>query len=515
MEQYFSRDKGFTKEPESYWIASTDNTNYPTLDKNITVDVAIVGGGMTGITSGYLLTKEGLKVAIVDADHILNGTTGHTTAKITSQHSLIYDKMINQIGIEKAKQYAQSNEEAIKLISNIIKEKNIDCDFSTQTAYVFTQSDDYIKDIKNEVKAALDLGIDAFYTDNLPLPFPIKGGVGFKNQAQFHPRKYLLSLAEDIAKEGSHIFENTKAIDIEEVENSDKYSVIMGNGKSITASKIIIASHYPFSNIKGMYFSRIYQERSYIVAIKSKEKFPDGMYISAEQPTRSLRSQPYGSEELILIGGENHKVGHGNDINTNYKNLIDFANENFEVEEILYRWSAQDCTTMDYIPFIGSINSKHPNIYIATGFKKWGMTSSTVSAMTLRDLIVKGQSPWAEVYDPARFTYSGSIWHFIKENLDVAVNFISGKLFSGYMDNDIEKGQGKVIDIDGQKVGAYKDEEGKLYFINTTCTHMGCEVKWNDAERTWDCPCHGSRFSPTGDVIDGPAFEPLERIEIK
>lgn len=515
MKQYYSSDTGFTKEPESYWIASTDTTNYPALEENITVDVAIVGGGMTGITSGYLLTKEGLKVAIVDADNILNGTTGHTTAKITSQHSLIYDKLIKQIGMDKAKQYAQSNEEAIKLIAKIIEEKNIDCDFKWQDAYIYTQDDNYIKDIKNEAKAAIDLGIDAFFIDKLPLPFPIKGAVGFRKQAQFHPRKYLLSLANDITEGGSYIFENTKAIDIEEIENSDKYSVIMENGKSITAPKVIIASHYPFSNIKGMYFSRIYQERSYIVAIKAKSKFPDGMYINAETPTRSLRCQPYGDSELILVGGENHKVGHGKDINQSYKNLIDFANENFEVEEILYRWSAQDCTTMDYIPFIGSITSKHPNIFIATGYKKWGMTTSTVASMMLKDIITNGKSPWAEVYDPARFTYASSIWHYIKENLDVAANFISGKLYSGSMDTEIEKGQAKVMDIDGQKVGAYRDESGKLYLVNTTCTHLGCEVKWNDAERTWDCPCHGSRFSPTGDVIDGPAFDPLETIELK
>lgn len=513
MEQYYSPDKGFTKEPESYWIASTGTTDYPTLEEDITVDVAIVGGGMTGITSGYLLKKEGLNVAIVDADRILNGITGHTTAKITSQHDLIYDKMINQIGIEKAKQYAESNEKAIKFIAQIVEEKNIDCDFSWQSAYVYTQSDTYVDQIKNEVKAAQDLGIKASYVEDLPLPFPIKAAVRFDEQAKFHPRKYLLSLAEDVAGDGSYIFENTKAVDIEE-EDDNKYSVVMRNGKKIIASKIIIASHYPFSNIKGLYFAKIYQERSYIVAIKAKSKFPDGMYINVEEPARSLRSHPFDDGELILVVGESHKVGHGDDINTHYKNLIDFANENFEVEEILYRWSAQDCMTMDDIPFIGSINSAHPNIYIATGFKKWGMTSSTVSAMILKDFITKGESPWAEVYDPSRFISDGSVWTFIKENLDVAVNFISGKLFPGSPNNDIEKGEGKIIDIDGQKVGAYRDEEGKLYFVNTGCTHLGCQVKWNSAERTWDCPCHGSRFSPAGDVIEGPTVKPLERIEV-
>ena len=516
MNQYYSPDTGFMKEPESYWIASTDTTNYPTLEEDITVDVAIVGGGITGITCGYLLKKEGLTVAIIEADRIVKGTTGHTTAKITSQHDLIYDKMIKQLGMDKAKQYAQSNEEAIQLITKIIKEENIDCDFRPQSAYIYTQLDEYVAQIKNEVQAAQNLGINASYIENLPLPFPIKAAVKFHGQAEFHPRKYLLSLAEHIPGNGGYIFENTKAVGIEtEGEKGDKYFIVTENGKKINASKIIIASHYPFSNLRGLYVSRIYQERSYIVAIKAKSKFPDGMYISAEESGISLRSQPYGDSELILIGGGNHKTGHGNDMNIHYRNLIDFANENFDVEEILYRWSAQDCMTMDDIPFIGSINSNHPNIYVATGFKKWGMTISAVSAMVLKDIIVKGESPWAEVYDPARFTYSGSIWHLIKENIDVAINLISGKLLSESIDTDIKKGEGKAIDMDGEKAGAYRNEEGRLYLVNTTCTHLGCEVKWNNAEKTWDCPCHGSRFSPNGDVIEGPAFKPLERIEIE
>lgn len=511
MQQYFSPDKGFIKEPESYWIASTDTTDYPALEEDISVDVAIIGGGITGITAGYLLKKEGLKVAIVEANRIACGTTGHTTAKITSQHDLIYDKMISQIGIEKAKQYAESNEKAIQLIAKIIEKNNIDCDFKWQNAYVYTQSDDYVEQIKKEAKAARLLGIKASYVETLPLPFPIKAAVQFEGQAKFHPRKYLLKVAQHVDGNGNYIFENTKAVGIEKKE---RCSVIVENGKKITASKIIIASHFPFSNFRGLYFSRIYQERSYIVAIKAKSKFPDGMYINAEKPTRSLRSHPFGDGEIVLAVGENHKTGYGSDVNIHYKNLIDFANQNLEVEEILYRWSAQDCTTMDNIPYIGNITSDHPNIYVATGFKKWGMTSGTVSAMILKDLIVKVENPWAEVYDPSRSININSIWTFIKQNLDVAVSLVSGKLSTGSPDNNIEKGEGKIIDIAGQKIGAYRDEKGKLYFINTTCTHMGCEVKWNSAERTWDCPCHGSRFWPTGDVIDSPAFKPLDRIEV-
>jgi glycine/D-amino acid oxidase-like deaminating enzyme/nitrite reductase/ring-hydroxylating ferredoxin subunit len=511
MQQYYSPDKGFSKEPESYWIASTDTTNYPALEEDITVDVAIVGGGITGITTGCLLKRAGLKVAIMEADRIARGTSGHTTAKITSQHGLIYDKIATQIGMKKAKRYAQSNEKAIKLIASIIEKINIDCDFKWQDAYVYTQSDDYIEKIKKEVGIAQCLGIKASYTTDLPLPFPIKAAIRFEKQAKFHPRKYLLKVAQYIDGDGSYIFENTNVVGI---EREKQCSVVAENGKRITASKIIIASLFPFSNFRGLYFSRMFQERSYIVAIKAKSKFPEGMYINAEKPTRSMRSHPFGDGEILLVAGEHHKTGRGKDENVHYKNLIDFADKNFGIEGILCRWSAQDCTTPDSIPYIGNITPNYPDIYVATGFKKWGMTTGAVSAMILRDLIVKGNNSWAEVYDPSRFIETGSILTFIKQNLDVAMNFVSGKFPTGSPAGKIEKGEGKIVNVAGQKIGAYRDEKGKLHLIDTTCTHMGCELKWNDAEKTWDCPCHGSRFSPAGEVIDSPAFEPLDKIEI-
>ncbi|HZK57686.1 MAG TPA: FAD-dependent oxidoreductase [Clostridia bacterium] len=512
MPQYYSPRKGFIKEPESYWIASTDTTDYPALEEDVVVDVAIVGGGITGITTGCLLKKAGLKVAIMEADRIAQGTSGHTTAKITSQHGLIYDKIATQVGMKKAKRYAQSNEKAIKLVAKIIEKINIDCDFEWQNACVYTQSDNYVEKIRKEAEIAQCLGIKASYVTDLPLPFPIKAAVKFEKQAKFHPRKFLLKVAQYIDGDGSYIFENTNAVGI---EKGKQCAVITENGKKIIASKIIIATLFPFSNFRGLYFSRMFQERSYIVAIKAKSKFPDGMYINAEKPTRSMRSHPFGDEEIVLVAGEHHKTAHGKDENTHYKNLIDFADKNFGIEEILYRWSAQDCTTMDNIPYIGNMSPNYPNIYVATGFKKWGMTTGAVSAMILRDLVVKGNNPWAEVYDPSRFVDKGSVLTFIKQNLNTAINFASGKLPFGSAYKKIEKGEGKIINIAGQKIGVYRDEKGKLHFIDTTCTHMGCELKWNNAEKTWDCPCHGSRFSPTGEVIDSPAFEPLEKIEVE
>ncbi len=495
----------FKSSTNSYWLDSTKITDYPSLTEDIKADVAIVGGGMAGITTAYLLKKQGLKVAVIEADHILQGTTGHTTAKITSQHSLIYARINKEMGEELAHQYADANESAIHMIASLIEENNIDCDFSWQPAFMYTNDNKYMKDIEDEARAASGFGIKASIVDKLPLPFPIKTALKFDQQAQFHPLKYLKVLAEKISGDGSAIFEKTAAINIDK----DAGRVITRKGHTVTADRIIIASHYPFFDGGGFYFSRIYADKSYIIGVKAEEKFPEGMFINAETPTRSLRSQPYQDGEMILIGGEHHKTGDGSNLNQHYQNLIDFAHQHYEVQEILYRWSTQDCMTADGVPYVGNLTGKYPNLYLITGFCKWGMTNSTASAMILTDLITKGDNPWAPVYNPTRFNLA-SLKSIAYENLDVAKEYFSGKLTGLPKEVEIAKGEAKEVGIDGQRIGAYRDEQGQLHMIDITCTHLGCELKWNDAETTWDCPCHGSRFSPDGDIVEGPAFNHLQ-----
>lgn len=499
-------NKYFKNPPNPYWIASTEETGFPCLDGDVTVDVAVVGGGLVGIMSAYLLKKEGLRVAVIEADRILMGTTGHSTSKLTSQHTLIYDKIKRQFGNEMAKQYADANEGAIQLVWDLVKEKNIDCDFIPQPAYVYTLQEKYVNKIQKEVEAAASVGIKASYLSKIPLPFKIMGAMKFENQAQFHVRKFLLALAKEIPNDGSYIFEETKAVDIEE---GSTCKVITENGKKVSASNVIVASHYPFYDGEGLYFTRIYQEKSYIIGVKAKEKYPGGMYVTAESPGRSLRNQPDGDGEIILVAGENHKTGHGEDTNTHYLNLINFAKDIFQIEDIPYRWSTQDCTTIDDVPYVGYIKAKTKNIFIATGFRKWGMTNGIASAMILKDIITKGESSWQCVYNPSRFTTSAAILSFIVQNADVAANYISGKLSIAPNNVEIKNGEAKVINVDGQRIGAYKDENGKLHMVDITCTHLGCELKWNDAEKCWDCPCHGSRFSYDGDIIEGPAINRL------
>ncbi len=479
--------------PKSYWIASTRKTDYPSLNEDIEVDIAIVGGGIVGILSAYQLQKEGFNIAILEAENIAESTTAHTTAKLTSQHSLIYNTIKNQMGTDSARQYATANETAIQEFKKIADENNIECDYTLQPAYLFTQEDKYVKQIEDEVKVAVSLGIKAHLIDKMNLPIDIKSGMVFEDQAQFHPRRFLIPLAERIQNKGVNIYEKTRAIELN--TKNDRYIINTTQGKKVTADKVIIASHFPFYNKKGMYYSRIYVERSYAIAIKAKEKFPDGVYINVEDPIRSLRAVPTEDGELILVVGERHKTGQGEDTNKHYESLLNFASEIFTIENISYRWSTQDCMTIDGVPYVGQFNPDTPNLYLATGFQKWGMTNSMASSMILRDLITTGQSPWEDVYNPSRKNIVSSAKEFIVQNVNVTGQLLDGKFSKQAKDIIIRPGEGRVLNVDGERAGAYRDEDGKLHLVNTTCTHMGCELNWNSADRSWDCPCHGSRFT--------------------
>jgi Glycine/D-amino acid oxidases (deaminating) len=492
--------------PRSYWMASSPTTHYPVLDEDINVEVAIIGGGFAGISAAYMLTKAGVKVAILEADHILQGTTGHTTAKITSQHYLIYDKLVKKMGEERAQQYANANEAAIGIIEKIAKENNIECDYIPQNAYVYTLEDKYVDKINDEEKAASLLGIKASCLDKIPLPFTIKAALQYENQAQFNPLKFLIPLAKIITEKGNKIYEQSRIVDI---EDDDGYTIITNRGNKVRAEKLIIASHYPCYNKSALHFTRIYASRSYVIALKAKEKYPGGMYITAENSGFSYRSQPTDDGELIFVGGESHKTGQGGDTAKHYEVLINQSHEKFTIEDIPYRWSAQDCMTMDELPLVGHYNSNTPNLYIATGFMKWGMTNSIASATILKDLIVEGRSPWKDVYNPSRDTILASTKNFVVENLNVAEKLLEGKLMPASDPDDMEPGEGKKIKVDGQKSKAYRDEKGELHVVDPTCMHMGCELSWNSAEKSWDCPCHGSRYALDGTIIEGPTVNPL------
>nr|WP_255726842.1 FAD-dependent oxidoreductase [Sporosarcina sp. ACRSM] len=495
--------------PESYWRTAIEFPEFPSLEEDIQADVIIVGAGIAGITSAYLLVNEGLKVAVIEAGEVLNGTTGHTTAKITAQHDLIYDEFIHNIGRSNARLYYEANMEALRFIRETVDRHKIDCDFSQQDAYIYATTEKYARKIEKEAEAYEKIGIEGGLVESIPFDIAIQNALVMKNQAQFHPTKYLVHLLQIIKEKGGLVFENTTAVNI---ETSEQPVVLTKEGARITANHVLICTHFPFYEGAGFYSTRMYADRSYALAVKANKQYPGGIYISADEPTRSLRSVTINGEEMVLIVGENHKTGQGIEAMEHYKALEQFGEEVFGLKEVVYRWSAQDLTTLDKLPYIGELTSGQPNILIATGFRKWGMTNGTAAALLFRDLIMGYENNYEKLYTPSRFYAHPSLKNFFKENANVVGQLIKGKLDSPKTKpEDLSKGEGAVITLDGHRKGAYKDDEGKLHIVDTTCTHIGCEVEWNNGERTWDCPCHGSRFSFTGEVIEGPAEKPLQK----
>ncbi|ART75285.1 FAD-dependent oxidoreductase [Sutcliffiella horikoshii] len=498
------------KGPEAYWRDSAPLPSFPTLNENKKTDVCVVGGGITGITTAYQLAQEGLKVILIDADQILNGTTGHTTAKVTSQHGLIYDEFLQHLGQEKAKLYYQANQEGLHFIRDLVDLKRIQCDFSEQNAYIYSQTEQDDQKVIKEFEAYQKLGIDGDLTYDIPFPIETKSVIVMKNQAQFHPLQYLKVLVDGIVEKGGEIYEHTVATDVEE---SRGLSVVTKNGAKIDCEYIVAGSHFPFYDGKGFFFTRMYAERSYVLAAKIEKEPPEGMYYSAGQPSRSLRYVTIDGEKVALIGGDGHRTGQGKDTLKHYEALKSFGEEVLGIKEILYRWSAQDLYTLDKVPYIGRITSGHPNIFIATGYRKWGMTNGTAAALLLQDLILGRKNAYEDLFSPSRFVADPSLKKFISSNMNVAGHLIEGKLDRpSKKPEDLGLDEGGVVMINGRRAGAYKNDKGEVYCVDTTCTHLGCEVEWNHGDRSWDCPCHGSRFSIHGDVLEGPADKPLEKL---
>ncbi|MFS0643356.1 FAD-dependent oxidoreductase [Siminovitchia sp. 179-K 8D1 HS] len=498
------------KDPKSYWIDSTNIPSYPPLEQDMEVEVAVIGGGITGITTAHLLAKEGFQVALFESTRLMNGTTGHTTAKVTAQHELIYDELISHFGEDGAKLYYEANMEAAHFIEDYIQQHQIDCDYRKEDAYVFATKEVDRQKLEKEAKAYEKLGIEGGFVDDIPLHVQTVGAIVMKNQAQFHPLQYLVHLVRSMEEKGVQIFENTVAMGMEQ---GDPLIIRMRNNTKVKAKYVVSASHFPFHDGKG-YFARLFPNRSYVLAVRPGVPFPGGMYITAGKPARSFRSVNINGEEMLMVIGDNHKTGQGIPEKDHYEALEQEAINTFQAKEILYKWSAQDLITPDKVPYIGRISQTQPNMFLATGFRKWGMAHGTLSGFIIRDLMMERENKYENLYTPSRFKADPSLKKIIKENVNVAGQLIGGKLELPDKEiKDIQNGEGAAVSIKGKRAGAYKTPEGKLYVVDTTCTHMGCEVNWNSGETTWDCPCHGSRFSYDGQVIEGPADEPLAMID--
>ncbi|GAK07311.1 LOW QUALITY PROTEIN: Rieske [2Fe-2S] iron-sulfur protein [Geomicrobium sp. JCM 19038] len=489
----------------SIWLDEHEHS-YQKVESDIEVDHLIVGAGITGITLAYLLSKKGKSVTLIDANRLMNGTTGHTTAKITAQHALIYDEFKSNIGKSNARIHYEGAVDAAKHIQSTIQELAIDCDYEKKDSILYATSDRYVQKLEQEEKAydALNIPYEHTQIDMLSSKKALK----MANQAEMHPTKYLSALVHEITRAGGTIYENTVAVNI---NHGEQTVVETSDGNQITCSKCVHLFSFPLLS-SHFYFSRLTAERSYVIAIEPMQMIDDGMYLNPESPkTRSIRKASYKGKDVLLIGGESHKAGQGKAVSHHYLALEKFAEETFGIKQVIDRWSAQDLTTLDKLPYIGPMHDDYPNIYVSTGYRKWGMTTGTLAAMILSDLAEQKQNRYADLYDPKRFYADPSIVTFLRENLNVATHLIKGKLDGTKQSlGKLERGTGTVFKHNGQRSGAYRDDDGQLHIVDTTCTHLGCEVNWNDGDRTWDCPCHGSRFSYTGEVIEGPAEKPLQ-----
>lgn len=489
----------------------------PQLNENKKTEVVVVGAGLTGLLVAYYLQKSGKKVIVLEANRIGSGATCNTTAKITSQHNLIYKELIDYFGQEKAKEYADYNECAIAEYARLVEELKIDCDFETKDSYVYSTFG--TQALEEEVTAAKSLGIDASLTTKTALPFPVFGAVKFPNQAQFHPLKFLKAIAEEleiyeqskvIKRKGEHVLQvvvsnnrNVEKIAVQDSISIDHVSRSHGDVTiyEVEADTIILANHYPIERLKGLYAVRMYQQRENVLVLDAPDALPYGMYVAARNTGYSFRK--YG--DYLIIAGMKHRPGLQLEENS-IEDMEEEIKQYYKDANVCYRMVNQDCITLDKVPYIGHFTKGSKNVYIATGFNKWGMSHAMVSALFLRDMICNGDEKENSIYCPSRFRLKASKVE-LKQHISTTTKQIILRRFSipKEMIADIKPGEGCIRKKGGRALAIYRAEDGTVHSFLARCPHLGCILEWNQAEQSWDCPCHGSRFTKEGQLISGPA----------
>ncbi|MDQ3757887.1 MAG: FAD-dependent oxidoreductase [Actinomycetota bacterium] len=465
-----------------------------------------MGGGITGLTAARLLADEGVRVAVLEAGPLVAGATGYTTAKVTALQRTTVSEIARRHGAERAAAYAQANRAAVDMVATLVAKDGIDCELERAAACTYTEQPDEVSAVEAEHNALREAGLHARLDASTELPFPVAAAVWLDEQLQFHPRRYCLGLAGAVGQRGGTVHELTRVVDVDEA--ADGCTVTTQRGV-VRAEQVVVATHLPFLH-GGTYFARAHPYRSYAMAARVVGERPKGMYISVESPTRSVRST---AEGWLVISGEGHKVGHDDDTRRRYDALEAWARKNYDVESIDYRWSAQDYESVDGVPYVGRLTDHHQRVWVATAFRKWGMSNGTAAAMMLTDLLLRRDNPWVEAFDSRRRAPKASLKTLVSENLDVGKRFVGDRLQSRTPVEELAPGQGAIAELDGKTVAAYRDLDGTLHAVSPTCTHLGCRVAFNTAERSWDCPCHGSRFDVDGRVIEGPAVEDLAAAE--
>jgi glycine/D-amino acid oxidase-like deaminating enzyme/nitrite reductase/ring-hydroxylating ferredoxin subunit len=492
------------------WLEDAGQS-YPQLEGERSVDVAVIGAGITGATTAWLLKQAGKTVALLDMNTICAGATGYTTAKLTVGHNLVYSKLVDDFGIEAARRYARSNQDAIEQVAQLVAQQGIDCDFERASNYVYVEPGSPTRELEREREAARNAGVGAELTTETDLPYGVAAAVRVEGQAQFHPWKYVAAIAALVDGDGSQVFERTRAVGV----GSGDPCVVETQEGELRARHVVVATQLPFLD-RGLYFAKAHPTKSYAVAAPiDAHTAPVGMYISADQPTRSIRSTPGpNGNRILIVGGEGHRPGEEPNTDARYRRLEQFLSERFGVPAAEYRWSTHDYTPLDKLPYIGRLRRADDKLYVATGFAKWGMTKGTLAASIISDAILGRPNDDASLYDSNRLDARHSALTFAKENGRVGVAFFRDRIRPPSQRGEFDEltpGDGAIVRIGLKQYAVRRDDDGTLHALSARCTHLGCIVGWNGADRAWECPCHGSRFAADGTVVQGPATADLRR----
>jgi glycine/D-amino acid oxidase-like deaminating enzyme/nitrite reductase/ring-hydroxylating ferredoxin subunit len=489
----------------TYWEKSAEAESYLPLGADLEVDVAVVGAGIVGVSAALALAEEGANVALLESRHVGSGASGYNTAKVSSLHALTYSQLAKSYDDEVARAYGELNEAGLRVICERAERHGIECDLRERTNYTYAASESGRDSVREEAETAQRLGLPASYAEQVPeLPFATGGAVAFTGQAEFHPLKYLHGLARAAAEAGCAIYERTRVVALDQGEPN---VLKTEQGPAVRAKRVIVATHLPVFD-RGLYFARTHPERSYVILAAVRGGTLRGMYLSDESPAHSLRSVPTPAGELLMVGGESHKTGQA-DVAERYRDLEDWTRQHFEVASVEHRWATQDHIPHDKLPLIGRLWPFSDRVLTATGMRKWGLAMGTAAAGVLVDRVHGRESPWADTFDTMRLHPKTAAASFAKENADDGLRFFWDRLRRRGSVDGIPPGQGAVVGSGLNQRAVYRDEEGRVHSLSARCTHVGCIVSFNSAERTWDCPCHGSRFAVDGEVLEGPAVRPL------
>jgi len=492
---------------QSYWNATAPGSDFPRLERDLTVDVAIVGGGIVGVTTARLLKDRGVSCALIEARRVGEEVTGKSTAKITSQHNIAYTTIERKFGEEGAQCYAEANEAGLRTIVELAGRHGIDCDLERKAAFTYTRDERQVSRIEQEAELARILGLPASLTRDTGLPFDVLAAMRWDDQAQFHPVKYVKGLAATLPGDGVHVFEGSRVVDWA----GDRVAT---DAAEVRARHVVMATHLPLGQT-GLFYAQNYPHMHAVIMGRAEpRRVPDGMYISAETPHHSLRGhRDETGQSWLILTGPTFRHGHVDEEREAFAEIERFAAGHFGVRPD-YRWTNEDYKPMDHAPFVGWSSSAPGGVLVATGFNAWGISNGTAAAMLLADMIGERDNPWLDLYDALRVKPLAGAKEFVKGNAEVASHLVGGWLSPkprGF--DELKPGEAAILKVDGRNVAGYRDEGGRLHAVSAACTHMGCVVGWNETDRSWDCPCHGSRFALDGTVVHGPAVKALEAVE--